>query len=619
MRSAKVFTSPVARNAGAQLLPACCLLLLLAGSGCTLPGPPPAEFESVSLGKDQWQFVGGEWEESGEGVMTPPRIAADEHLAFNTSRAYADFEAEFDFRWNIQNCGAGLIFRARDAQQYYMAHFPCTGQQYRAEHFWAALSKVDESGWVHFLQKELVSGAPSEIGIWHKVRLVVEGPEFRLWVNGRPQPVVRDDTYTGPGFVGLESFNARDPDTIGPYGDPIVNIGAGSSFRNVRIRGRKDDSVAWDPGPKPVRNHVYPLGDTPLGKWQYASSLGRAPNGDLIMKLAVAKEHLVPGAVQVLLRSTDNARSWSEPWKLPEALKNGSFHTGADGLLRLHWVQHEPPFRILTAASSDNGKTWGDIEERGRMKFAKGLEVGNAYVGKIVELKNGTLLRFGYAVGPNESVHGAIMEKGGVRYWGPITEADFGFSIRSTDGGEDLVGSGRRQRPQPQPPLLHGGQGDGFGGLGRRNPTGARRGPDSGLHLALDVGELVHRRRQELESGRPGPLPHVRGHQLHDLHRFRLPGDRRTPPGSGPAGEPRRRHDLADHPDRHALLRQRLLAGGGARRGALHLRREVFGSPSAGPAHPDHSGEGRADSSHPGLKGKIRRQAAPFPRVKPPV
>ena len=66
-----------------------------------------------------------------------------------------------------------------------MAHFPCTGQQYRAEHFWAAISKVDESGWVQFLQKELVPGAPSEIGIWHKVRLVVEGPEFRLWVNGR--------------------------------------------------------------------------------------------------------------------------------------------------------------------------------------------------------------------------------------------------------------------------------------------------------------------------------------------------------------------------------------------------------------------------------------------------
>ena len=451
MRSVRTIVSPVSRKDRTRLLPAFCLLLLLAGSGCTLSTPTPPEFESLSLGKDQWQYIGGDWEESGEGVMTPPRKAANEHLAFNTSRAYADFEAEFDFRWNIQNCGAGLMFRATDAQHYYMVHFPCTGQQYRAEHFWAAISKVDESGWVQFLQKELVHGVPSEIAIWHKVRLVVEGPEFRLWVDGRPLPVVRDDTYAGPGFVGLESYNARDPDTVGPYGDPVVNIGAGSSFRNVRIRGRKDGSVAWDPGPKPVRNYFYPLGDTPLGKWQYASSLGRAPNGDLLMKLAVAKEHLVPGAVQVLLRSTDNARSWSEPWELPEALKNGSFHTGSDGLLRLHWVQHEPPFRILTVASSDNGKTWSDIEERGRLKFAKGLEVGNAYVGKVVELKNGHLLRFGYAVGPNQSVHGAIREKGGVRYWGPITEADFGFSIRSTDGGKTWSEPVGVNGPNPSP------------------------------------------------------------------------------------------------------------------------------------------------------------------------
>ena len=65
MQSARVSMNPVARKARTGLLPAFCLLLL-AGSGCTLPGPPPAEFEPVSLGKDQWQYIGGEWEESAE-------------------------------------------------------------------------------------------------------------------------------------------------------------------------------------------------------------------------------------------------------------------------------------------------------------------------------------------------------------------------------------------------------------------------------------------------------------------------------------------------------------------------------------------------------------------------
>ncbi len=173
------------------------LLSMLAGSGCTVPGPPEPEFRSLSLDRDRWHFTGGAWEESAQGVMTPPKKAANEHLAFNTTTAYADFEADFEFRWNIQNGGAGLVFRARDAQHYYLAHFPCTGQQYRAEHFWAAISKVDESGWVQFLRMELVHGVPSEIGIWHKGKLVVKGSEFRLWVDGRPLQVVRDDTYNG--------------------------------------------------------------------------------------------------------------------------------------------------------------------------------------------------------------------------------------------------------------------------------------------------------------------------------------------------------------------------------------------------------------------------------------
>ena len=124
MRLAKFFMYPVVWKDQNRPLSVLCLFVLLAGSGCTLPSSAPPEFESLSLGKDQWQFIGGDWEENGEGVMTPPRKAANEHLALNTSRAYADFEAEFDFRWNIQNCGAGLIFRAQNAQHYYMVHFP---------------------------------------------------------------------------------------------------------------------------------------------------------------------------------------------------------------------------------------------------------------------------------------------------------------------------------------------------------------------------------------------------------------------------------------------------------------------------------------------------------------
>ena len=404
--------------------------------GC---GGTQEEAQSWSLTLDDgdgWSFVGGPWTQTPDGVMTPPTDPADEHLAFYTSTAFQDFEAEFEFRWNIQNCDAGLIFRAQDARNYYLVHFPCTGQTYRAEHFWAAISKVDDSGWVRFLQERLVPGVPSEIGLWHKIHLRVQDNQFRLKVNGRPLPVVEDDTYDQPGYVGLESFNARDPIQLRPeVGDPLLRTGAGSSFRNLRIRGRPARQPAWNPDLEPVRNRFYPLPETSYGKWQYASSLGRAPNGDLLMKLSVAPDHLEPDAVPVLLRSSDQGRSWSDAERLPDEFRPGTFHTTSNGELALHHIESEPPFRILTSVSSDSGKTWSEWQERDRLRFSESLGVARAHVGKIVTLSDGTLLRFGYAVGGGPSVHGIIREEEGIRYWGPITKADFGFCIRSTDEG----------------------------------------------------------------------------------------------------------------------------------------------------------------------------------------
>ena len=418
---------------------------------CSTSKKNESEYQVMSLNKGKWTFVGGEWEESDKGIFIPPRKPTNEHLAFNTSEAFTDFEAEFEFRWEIQNSGAGFIFRAKNARQYYMVHFPCTGQQYRAEHFWAAISKVDESGWVRFLRMEMVHGVPSEIGLWHKAKLVVKGSTFRLWVDGRPLPVVVDSSYSGPGFVGLESYNARDPDRLTDVGDPVTKIGAGSTFRKMKIRGRKFQGVHWDPESKPLKNWFYPLPETSYGKWQYASSLARSPNGDLLMKLIVAKEHLSKDSVAVLLRSKDNGRNWSKPKKLPGILKGATLFNNRNGQLKMYMIQSSPPFKMYTSSSNDDGKTWSSVKENGQLKFSKNLNVRNAHVGKILELRSGQLMRFGYTVGENQSVHGAIKEENGVRYWGPITEADFSFSISSFDGGKTWSDPVNLNGPNPSP------------------------------------------------------------------------------------------------------------------------------------------------------------------------
>ena len=163
--------------------------------------------------------------------------------------------------------GQRLCLPGRHARHYYLAHFPCTGQQYRAGHLWAAISKVDASGWARVLRTEIVPGIASEIGLWHRVRLQVRGPEIRLWLDDRPFPVVTDDSYAEPGYVGLETFNGRDPaEAAEQFGDARPRVGSGNSFRNVRVRGETASAPPWDPTVAPSPSWRHPLPGTAHGR-----------------------------------------------------------------------------------------------------------------------------------------------------------------------------------------------------------------------------------------------------------------------------------------------------------------------------------------------------------------
>jgi len=163
-----------------------------------------------------------------------------------------------------------------------MVHFPVVGQQRRAEHFWACISKVDETGFVEVLNMEMVHGVSSNKDIWHKVRVAVAGNEIRVWVDGRPLSVVEDDTYSEPGYVGLSTYTT--------YQAPPK-----SSFRNLRIRGQEAQPPAWDPAVQPVRNWRPISGVSGTG----CGNTVRAPNGDILVKTD-------PG----MMRSPDNGRTW---------------------------------------------------------------------------------------------------------------------------------------------------------------------------------------------------------------------------------------------------------------------------------------------------------------------
>jgi len=258
-------------SAGALLVAVA--MLMNTGGAKAQPGASGDWLPLSFRGPQHWSYLTGEWEENEEGIIAPPAVPAADRLAFYV-----------EFRWNTNHCGAGFVVRAQDPSHYYLVHFPLCGQQYRAKHFWAAISKADGSGWLDILKLEMIQGVPSEMGIgggpgvspWHKARVVVKGNEIRVWVDGRPGPVVYDDAFKS-GYVGLESW---------------AYSGPGGTFRNVKIRGQEVPPQAWNEANQPPQNWFNPR---PQGGAQQAPG-GMASAGDGSLLLNISGD---------LLRSTD--------------------------------------------------------------------------------------------------------------------------------------------------------------------------------------------------------------------------------------------------------------------------------------------------------------------------
>ena len=100
-----------------------------------------------------WRFVNAPWRDGADGAMAvlPEHLRDDgyamqgHHYAFNLNQCYQDVRVRFEFRLTPHS-DVGVILRARDERQFYLLHFPDCGQASRAQNFWAALSKMDETG-----------------------------------------------------------------------------------------------------------------------------------------------------------------------------------------------------------------------------------------------------------------------------------------------------------------------------------------------------------------------------------------------------------------------------------------------------------------------------------------
>jgi len=350
-----------------------------------------------------WSFPVGEWTEDEAGVISPPDERNLHSRSFYTAEGYKDLTAEFEFKGSYGTRGqgsAGLILRAADAGHFYFVYFPWKGQQLRAKHFWAAIAKVEGDGYLRNLKAVWVPGVPSETDRWYKVRVEAQGPEIRVWVDGRFALSVTDETYKG-GCVGLAGYG-------------------GYFFRNTTVQGASVDPPVWSDEAQ-MRAEPFTVG---LGSGMPTGCV--APNGDVL----IAKD-------SKLVRSSDKGRTWGEPVEVPEKLgglsdySNTMFCTSAGRLVvmifRSRSKESDEVPKILMSESADDGHTWSAPTPSQVASGWSETPVKLVAYGPLTETEDGTLLRFLRSDGWSEPKFPDITT------WGSFRSR--GFAIRSTDSG----------------------------------------------------------------------------------------------------------------------------------------------------------------------------------------
>jgi len=366
----------------------------------------------------QWTFTNGAWRDGPENALTVPDELLRQdgpgiqghHYAFLQGRAYGDLHARFQFRLSAHS-DAGLILHAADPSHFYLLHFPNCGQASRAQHFWAALSRMDESGYLRIVKLELVRRVPSTSGLWLDADVYFIGSKLIARIGGTGVFEALDATFRGPGRIGVYLFGEAE-------------------IRNLSVKGTEASSTPWNDQPQPATNWFHPCPDTEYGRWQRPGQLVRTPGGDLLLNYTV-QEHPYRGTVTSLMtRSTDNGRIWSKPQpvaglKVREWEGWGVLHIFPDGRLRM-LIPGEDSFRL--AESEDDGRTWLPPKPVGVAPPPPGMQRLHLGPQAFVNLADGSVVMFGYG-GHNSSIPDAS-----IHTWG--SHHCQAFACRSTDNGK---------------------------------------------------------------------------------------------------------------------------------------------------------------------------------------
>ena len=374
-----------------------------------------------------WHFVNGRWAESDQGLFQPTGAYADDdgkgvqgyHFAFCKDQGFSDFSATFQVRHNSARCDVGFVFRATDPQNFYLLHFPDTGQASRAQNFWVAVSKMDASGTFKIVKLELVRRIASHPRQrWHDVAVKLTGPRLEVRIDRCGVFACEDCDDRRPGYVGWLSF---------------LDVNS----RGLTIEGEPVAVPTWTDEDRRRPHWFCPCPD-PEGTWQRSTDLIRLPDGELLLGFSApddrSKTH-GPDATtsSFLARSADNGRSWSAPETFRLTGSDNEWfpprlHVTPAGRL-IGFMRSEDQF--LVAESTDGARTWSDLVT---MDFGPCLpRMKSAYNGPqtFLNLRDGSMLAM---------LHGAseLNDGDSIYTWG--SNHCMGCAYRSTDDGRTWSG-----------------------------------------------------------------------------------------------------------------------------------------------------------------------------------
>lgn len=196
-----------------------CSLLAGGYAGDTACRDDFSAYSLVSDGSPKWMPQSGEWVVAN-GVMRQNNPLVAEALTFLNDYSFGDCTIKVRFKPSGEKQGvraAGVVFRAKDYQNFYYVHFDCRNSQV------VLVLHTDYTTWSEICRRKKV---PIHEGRWNTAEISCKGSLIEVTLNGEKILERRDGRLTG-GRVGLRAGQGR------------------IEFDDFEVRGKLVENKTW--------------------------------------------------------------------------------------------------------------------------------------------------------------------------------------------------------------------------------------------------------------------------------------------------------------------------------------------------------------------------------------